>query len=460
MMTNADTEKSKAVFVPDKISSALAYRAINNGALIDFWHNFSFMTSRLTVKESEDMIFSLGKARRPRLDGYAYAINIEKDGIFIAAKDERSLVNGFMRMLGMMEMKKSGQAELACCEIRESPRIKLRMTHFCVFPETQLWELARFIKFCAALNYSHVIVEFWGMLKLDCLKESAWEHGYTKEQIKPIIRLANELGIEIVPMYNCWGHASGSRAMHGKHVVLSQNLSLQYLFCNDGWRWRIENPQVRELLRQIRAEFKELCGSGQYFHIGCDEAYGFGYTADETDEITDYINEISAELRREGRRAIMWADMLLSARSGDAYSCGAPNKQAEEYIISRLDKSIITADWQYDIKNYPVETSLALKKAGFKVLVCPWDLSTQCSDACVKTAAEHGLEGIIHTTWHTLASGYAYVSRVADGCWNERKDLPMTGYYGLKTAEILRKISPNVSYEKAGWSKNDTGVGR
>ena len=448
--------KKTGKFLLNKNISAKANTAVNKSELIRFWHNFSFGVSRLEIEETDEFVFSVGNAAKPELADYAYAVNIEEDGIFVAASNEKNLIYGFMTLLNMIQMDEPECAYLKCCELRESPKIKIRMAHFCVFHDTELWELEKFVKLCAALKYSHVIVEFWGMLKLDFMKELAWERGFDKNQISPIIKTANELGLEIVPMFNHWGHASAGQLMHGKHVVLDQNPSLQYLFSDDGWRWRIERNDVRVLLRQIRAELEELCGAGEYFHIGCDEAFGFGYSKHETDELAEFINEVSDELKQSGRKAIMWADMLLSQRNDDEYVCNAPDIESEKYMMSKLNKEILMADWQYTVKKLPVETSIALKKAGFDVLICPWDISDDACDACVGTAKEYELGGVLHTTWHTLTSGYQYVSRVAAECWSDEKK-PWFDYI-LKNAALMRKINPNSNYEKSGWAKRETGI--
>lgn len=59
------------------------------------------------------------------------------------------------------------------------------------------------------------------------------------------------MGLEVVPMFNCWGHASGSRIRHGRHVVLDQNPRLAPLFEPDGWTWCLTNPRAQALLRSV-----------------------------------------------------------------------------------------------------------------------------------------------------------------------------------------------------------------
>ena len=64
------------------------------------------------------------------------------------------------------------------------------MIHFCVFPETTLFEFRRFVRFCGVLGYTHFIPEFWVSLKYDALKELAAFPG-GKLLILPIPRVAS-----------------------------------------------------------------------------------------------------------------------------------------------------------------------------------------------------------------------------------------------------------------------------
>jgi hypothetical protein len=162
--------------------------------------------------------------------------------------------------------------------------------------------------------------------------------------------------------------------MHGKHVVLDQNPTLQTYFSDDGWCWDIRKPKVKELLRQIRGELIELCGDSKYFHIGCDEAYHFDFTEENMNALSGFINEISDELTAIGRRTIMWGDMLLYRHShynkDNRYACNAPSPEVETYFLKNLKKDIIIADWQYNSPVAPVETADVFAEAGFDCLLC------------------------------------------------------------------------------------------
>jgi len=442
--------------------NAIAHPCLNKDVIKDFWKNFTFQSSELTISESSEFIFSIGNAKPISLDGCDYSINIEEGGICVCAGNENDLIRGFMTLIDRfyaIDGDKGLAVEVKCCQIKDKPAVQNRMVHFCIFPDTELWELKRFVRFCGALKYTHVVLEFWGMLQYDCMKELSWSHGFTKEQIKPIIKEANDLGLEIIPMFNHWGHASSSRVAHGKHVVLDQNPSLQTYFSDDGWCWDIAKPKVKELLRKIRDELCELCGSGDYFHIGCDEAYGFGFSKEDMDMICDYINGIADEMRSKNRRVIVWGDMFLYRHPHynpeNKYACNAPTAEAEAYMLKCLSKDLIIADWQYNVNQAPVETAEVFARAGFDCLLCPWDRGVPQMKSVISTVSEKSLLGFMHTTWHTLSSGTLYVVFAA-----------AEGFDGIgvctmrkaraNAAAILRKVMlVKGDYAKAGWSRRE-----
>jgi len=459
-------EKQEGSFRFSGPMAARGHNCLNKAIISEFWQGFTYQSSTLQVSETDEYIFVIGNVQKPKTDANAYAIAVEPTGICVAAESEQNLLHGFMTLLDRIygvDAEDQLALQIDCCQIRDTPTTANRMVHFCVFPETELWELQRFIRLCGALKYTHIILEFWGMLRFACMKELCWPHGFAKEQIRPLIGEARALGMEVIPMFNHWGHASASRVKCGKHVVLDQNPRLQTYFTDDGWCWDITKPKVRALLRSVRAELTELCGSGSYFHIGCDEAYNFDLTQRESmDAICDYINEVAAELAAEGRETIVWGDMFLYQHSHynpkNSYYCNAPTPECEAYMLSKLDKKLIIADWQYHAAQSPVETSAVFTKAGFRCLLCPWDRSSAKLNSCLQTAGEQQLHGILHTTWHTLVQGMPFVLMAGTGSFDGVLCTKWGSYYKASTAALLRKVFPTGGdYAKTGWSRTQIG---
>ncbi len=419
----------------------------------------------IEFSHTDEMIFKIGEADVPTVECGEYVINVSQKGLCVSGKDTKGLFDGFMTLIDMIEMNDEGEVRIPCVTLEEAPFIKNRMIHFCVFPDTDLWELDKFISMCGALKYTHIVLEFWGMIKYDCMKELSWGHAFSKEQIRPLIKKANELGIEIVPMFNHWGHAPQCRNMHGKHVTLDQNPAYQYLFSPSGWNWNVKNPRTRDLFKKIRGELIELCGEGDYFHMGCDEAFEFEFTEENMEAVCSFMNEVAEDLKTLGRQTIMWGDMLLyrqdSYSKDNHYYASCPTEECQNFMLQRIDENIIMADWQYEAKHAPVETALTLQERGYRTMLAPYDMGLLPVQASVKTARDAGLFGIMHTTWNTLSSGTPYVGIAAVQCWDDELVIDGVNYpeFWAKVAAVQRKAyNVRGDYEKSGWAKCEISV--
>ena len=446
---------------------AVAHASLCKPVFAEYWNNFSYGLSEIELLPTDSFTFCIGQAPVLPLDGESYRVSITESGVSLAACSEKSLICGFMTLIDRLLMERvNGESRLFldACTYGETAFIARRMAHFCVFPETELWEIRRFVRLCAFLRYTHLVIEFWGTFRYACLDALSWERAFSADDLREIFAEAQDLGLELVPMFNHYGHASSGRVMHGKHVVLDRSPQYAYLFDETGWAWNIGLPETIELQKKMRLELTELCGAGSFFHIGCDEIYGFDYSERAMEEICTHINAVAQSLAENGRKPILWADMFLPRtlknQTGNTYTAACPSENASSFMLSKLDKNVLLADWQYDACRFPVETSLYLKEKGFSVLLCPWDRGMNRTNACLETAKIHGLDGILHTTWHTLSSGMPYVAKTARGCFlpagakDVRDENPALHFN--KTAEILRKVYPcGGDYRKSGWSKKE-----
>ena len=446
---------------------AVAHASLCKPVFAEYWNNFSYGLSEIELLPTDSFTFCIGQAPVLPLDGESYRVSITESGVSLAACSEKSLICGFMTLIDRLLMERvNGESRLFldACTYGETAFIARRMAHFCVFPETELWEIRRFVRLCAFLRYTHLVIEFWGTFRYECLDALSWERAFSADDLREIFAEAQDLGLELVPMFNHYGHASSGRVMHGKHVVLDRSPQYAYLFDETGWAWNIGLPETIDLQKKMRQELTELCGAGSFFHIGCDEIYGFDYSERAMEEICTHINAVAQSLAENGRKPILWADMFLPRtlknQTGNTYTAACPSENASSFMLSKLDKNVLLADWQYDACRFPVETSLYLKEKGFSVLLCPWDRGMNRTNACLETAKIHGLDGILHTTWHTLSSGMPYVAKTARGCFlpagakDVRDENPALHFN--KTAEILRKVYPcGGDYRKSGWSKKE-----
>ena len=439
---------------------AVADEKMANETVKRLWNSFCLTDSELDVQPGENCTFRIGSTALPTLtEGKEYALRVDESGVAVVGRDYGGLMRGFFSLLMKIEYA-DDQLKIKAVTEESSYCIQNRMIHICVFPENDLYFIKKLIRLAGLCQYTHIVIEFWGMLRYDCLKELAWPQAFTKAQAKELIDECRELGMEPIPMFNQLGHATASRLCYGKHVVLDQNPRLQRLFTPDGWAWNIHSPEVFALLKQVRQELYELFGHGEYIHVGCDEAYYYTRCDEERKKMPVFLKALTDEVVAEGRRPMVWMDMLLERdkynQKVKAYASCAPDEV--EQLQGALHPATVMVDWQYNMTEAPIEPLLSLKGNIRDAMGAPWYKSANYS-AYVDTIVEHGMYGIMLTTWHTLKQYMHSILGCAKKCgastftWSENSGLHE------ETATLLRRVSfEGNTYADCGWSKEQIEV--
>lgn len=446
-----------------------AFPANRKVLLSTLWNRFSMTGSTLEIVENGLLpacCAQIGSGELPALDsGDEYAVQVTPAGVGLAARDELGLMHAFFSLIQAIDpinLNIGEEAlEIPCLTIHDHPSMALRSIHVCVFPETSLTLLEKCFSLAGLLKCSHIVLEFWGTLQYDALPEMAWSgRSYSKQQIRPLIELANAYGMEVVPMTNHLGHAAQSRGGMGKNTVLDQNPRLATLFEPDGWTWCLSNPQVHTLLRRFREELIELCGPGSYFHLGCDEAYSYASCRrcagkDRVEMLVRYLNGLAAELDEQGRRAFIWGDQFLETKAwaNTPYIATSRDDQMTHLALDKLDRRLIIADWQYNLtEEGEVLSATHFKNHGFDTVLCPWDGGGAKNTVLLAKAVDRQqLDGLMVTTWHHLPTMLKHFPDHLSAAWNGC-DFTPDPHVPFTSSVLIRKLMPKPSrFEDSGF---------
>ena len=437
---------------------------MHNQTVKNLWKGFTLTCSDLAFEEGIPNTFMLGNCSMPELPaGKEYALNVTPEGACVIGKDYGGLMRGYISLLMKINYTNLdiGQECLFIDSCYEESHYKLqnRMIHFCVFPETELHFLRQMLRLCGVLQFTHVVIEFWGMLQYDTLKELSWPQAYSKAQIRDVIQEIREFGIEPIPMLNSLGHAAMSRAILGKHTILDQNPRLQTLFTPDGWAWDIYSPRVRKLLKDMRAELYDLFGPGEFIHVGCDEADYYILNEETRKDIGNYLHDLTCEVASEGRRPMMWMDMLLEEvpESSPRYFGTATAEEVTERR-RKLAPETVCIDWQYIPKDKPVESLTSLKDCGHDIIGAPWYIDYGYKNM-IDTIEQYNMYGVMMTTWHVLCNETPQIIELARYLnislfpWESN----CKPFY--VASSILRRVSfDGCEYTQAGWKQRQIEV--
>ena len=427
------------------------------------WRRFGCDASELHFSEGGGgFSFRLGTASCRLGAGESYAIEVNEGGVCVAAADEGALRDGLKTLVQLIcpvDLNPGRESfYISAATVHDAPKISFRAIHVCVFPDSRLYTIEKAIHLAGFLKMTHLVLEFWGTFRYECQKALSWRgRSYTAAELKPLIDLAREYGLEVIPMLNHLGHATQSRSIHGRHTVLDTDLRLSRLFEPDGWPWCVSNPDTLKLLGDMRDELIALCGPGGYFHLGCDEAYSFG-TCDicrrrAPDELlSEHLNRLTEDLSARGRRPIIWHDQLIRRSDfgpGPIVANGETGNTAG--ALNKLDRRIIIADWQYDYAGGFNPTTKVFMDAGFDTVICPWD-NPENIRSVTANVRDMGAYGVMLTTWHHLPEFLRHAGFWADGAWSAQpQDAPLT-----EGAALLRRLyDAQGDYERAGWNKDE-----
>lgn len=441
----------------------------------NLWRSFTRETGKLKISAQPEIVghtFILTDDTRrvpaiPELPaGASYALTVDAAGVAAVAADATGMRHAWMTLLQLLQPRcleeGAEQFSVPHVTIHDAPAMAFRGLHLCVFPETSLLLIEKVLKLAGLMKYSHVVLEFWGTLQLDALPELAWPGAMTQADAKRYIDLARQFGLEVVPMFNAWGHAAQSRCRFGRHAVLDQNPRLAPLFEPDGWTWCLSNPATRRLLKEVIHELAEFAGPGAYFHLGCDEAYSHA-TCDRcrsqpsSQLYANHINDLAEEVAGLGRRSIIWGDALLDAAAWKPpITATSHHHQQTHLALDELSRQIVIADWQYDLTEGEAPTVAYFVQAGFDVLACPWYKRENIRTLADAVRAQHAM-GMLVTTWDALREMMVDLCYAAGAAWvASPAALDQTPYSMLRTAasHYTRLLQPAYGqYAQAGWSR-------
>lgn len=462
MMNNAQLS-----FSFSKKLIACADPRIDRDMTVALLEGFCFRTCTLELREGRENTFLIGAPRSlPQIpDGSEYSLLADDGGVAIVGRDCASLMRGYMAFLLKIEPVSGVHGVFTVSPTLECSAftVQNRMIHLCVFPETSYLFLKKLVRLCGVLQYTHVVLEFWGMLQFDCEPTLAWPMAFTKEQAREVIGEIRALGMEPIPMFNHLGHASACRVNAGKHVVLDQSPALYDLFTPDGWSWNTQNPAVWSLLKAVRQELYELFGEGTYFHAGLDESYMHAKSPTYFALLPDFLAQLTKEIVQEGRRPMIWMDMFLPEEayvSQNMHACTKGKTPAAcDAVLSRLAKETVLIDWHYSVDHAPVPTATYLLGRGFDIMGAPWFDADNIA-AYVETAKTTNLLGVMETTWHTAAHDMYNMLYFARLCGAAKA--PWSDYSGRKEelATLMRKVTfEQHDYAESGWMREQINLG-
>jgi hypothetical protein len=223
--------------------------------------------------------------------------------------------------------------------------------------------------------------------------------AYTPEEIKKFIGLCSQLGIQVIPLQQCFGHVEYI-LRHSRYASLRESRRNLPQVCPG-------NEAATEVFTEI---FEEIAAAhpSPYMHIGGDETPFLGHCPKCEAKVREvgksalyvgYLRRIAERVIAMGKTPLVWADMLLLYPEAAA----------------SMPKETIFIDWNY---GRPVDKGgdpVRLKDLQFRMWGAPamrsgpdnhwlacWHKHFMNLRDYVPYTKAMGFEGIILTSWSML----------------------------------------------------------
>ncbi len=297
---------------------------------------------------------------------------------------------------------------LLCLAMTESRAFNIRAAYLDFRTQVMtLPAMKAFAKDAADRGLNAIVVEYEATFPFKDNLTLRNRYAFSESEINDFIGYCSGIGIEVIPLQNCFGHAEYI-LMHGRYAGLKENRRDCSQVCP------CKSEDAEKVFRSIFGEIAALHPS-EYMHIGCDETRLLGncrqchkVVAEEgiSRLYVDYVSRMCNIVTELGKTPMIWADILL--RHPEA--------------LPSLPENVIVVDWNYGWKPDHFGKMENIEKSGHEIwgasslrshpdnlYLVQWRKHLDNIFEYSSYAEKHGFKGFINTSWSTSGTyGYIY----------------------------------------------------
>lgn len=385
----------------------------------------------LDFSQSKKAAIEFAVADRYAIDGYddikfdGFAIDITRDLIRVAAKDQKGLVFGIHVLCDIVKMTTGdvGAPKVRVCKVVDWPRFGIRV--FCDMfhagqhknkyePQAYADMLERFP---IASRFNMFSIEPSGFYKWASVPDiPTVPQAWSRAEFEQFVDRVNANAMQVMPKINGLGHVKGwPLADEATSARFGEDGSNQIL-CT-------RNPETQKMVLESNEELLSICSKNpryapRYFHVGLDECRW------QTDNIPperhcrrcagvpknmiflEQVKSLNDWCRSKGLRMVMWSDMIRAYHNG-------LNKFMCYEIEPQIPKDVIYANW-----------------SSFQFFEIPESVASGHENWMFFTGYKDDSEGEEHVTGRGL-----YIC--TDNWWLTKSRASNTAAYGIMAQRIL-----------------------
>ena len=357
-----------------------------------------------------------------------YVLQVGEEGVIIVSRSPRGGFYGIQTLRNLYNTDNNGFRK---CLITDYPDMEFRGAMFLVDDYSIVAHKYMIENMLAPLKMNHIIMEC-EYAAWDATKNLHQPHAISKDDLRELIKIANDNYIDVSPLFQTLGHCEWL-FVDGQNLDMAEDPRYPYAY-------NVSHPGLYPLMDSILDEVMEVFGQPKYLHIGHDEVLYYqgaefphrpeniekGAKKIIFDDIMHYYNYA----KERGIRLMMWHDMLVTKEECPEVGFGGPPHYFAE-LRPQLPHDIVLADWRYS-GSYPEYPEIGiLVNEGFDVIGCGWYDKNNIENLS-KGVKKHGGRGVLQTIWNgyfgnrqVLEDGFNQIApytRTACRTWNVKDE--------------------------------------
>ena len=318
----------------------------------------------LTVTEGN----GLSLAHDDTLPADAYHLEVTEGGAVLRASTRLGLLYGIERLF---ELEKDGV--LPCCTVEDAPYKEMRGVHL-YLPEPEQFEFTKSLikNILIPFHYNQIIIEFAGAMRFDRHPEisEGWleakrrsdkgeipkmPHGSVaggklleKQQVRELCDFARELGFELIPEVQSFGHVQYITFVHPEIAEIDPDQQEAHTDARDAdvppalfykHSYCPQHPKSYEIIHDLIDEIVEVVRPQRFVHCGHDEIYQLGLCPKcrniPRDQLYEmHVRDLYDYITKKGLSLMLWGDMVQPVSKYQCYPA-----------LDRLPRDIVWLDF-------------------------------------------------------------------------------------------------------------------
>ncbi len=248
----------------------------------------------------------------PPAQAEGFALEVGTSAVVVVARDVPGLRHGLSALRQLRQ-----ETGFACATVSDYPGLGLRGIHLDLkgaMPTAAFLE--RVVRELGNYRVNAILMEYADKFPYRNHPELVSDDALTGDELDRILEVADECGIQVIPLVQCLGH-------------------VEYVLRKDGYERFAEGDQRdmycplgegRALFEELSREVMDRHRRSTYFHVGGDEARHLGHcdacrAAVEAhgmrDLLAGYLEQVVDFVHASGFRTLMWDDMLYKLDAFD-----------------------------------------------------------------------------------------------------------------------------------------------